>query len=43
MHGWKKKLDRELDEFVRNMPSEFAPAGQEAATKPEQPTAAQPM
>lgn len=31
MHGWKKKLDRELDEFVRNMPSEFAPAGQEAA------------
>lgn len=31
MHGWKKKLDRELDGFVRNMPSEFAPAGQEAA------------
>ena len=28
---WKKKLDRELDEFVRNMPSEFAPAEQEAA------------
>ena len=29
---WKKKLDRELDEFVRSMPSEFAPAEQEAAS-----------
>ena len=27
---WKKKLDRELDGFVRSMPSEFVPAEQEA-------------
>lgn len=31
MHGWKKKLDRELDEIVRSMPSEFAPENFPAA------------
>lgn len=31
MHGWKKKLDRELDEIVRSMPSEFAPENLPAA------------
>lgn len=31
MHGWKKKLDSELDEIVRSMPSEFAPENPPAA------------
>ena len=31
MHGWKKKLDSELDEIVRSMPSEFAPENLPAA------------
>ena len=31
MHGWKKKLDRELEELVRAVPSEFAPAEQAPA------------
>ena len=31
MRSWKKKLDSELDKIVRAMPSDFAPAEQEAA------------
>ena len=31
MRSWKKKLDNELDKIVRAMPSDFAPAEQEAA------------
>ena len=34
MHGWKKKLDRELEELVRAVPSEFAPAEQAPAAAP---------
>ena len=31
MSGWKKKLNRELDELVRALPSEFAPEENESA------------
>ena len=31
MAAWKKKLNRELDELVRALPSEFAPAENEPA------------